>query len=117
MVIANTGTVIVHALGYSLTYFKHIDHGRANGLLLGAYLRFVCRKNSALAAKIFAAAGMTGVDEFCAALDALLGPRERLTAAEIEAYAEKAFHAPHLNLCAVRPEKADLVETLRASVG
>ena len=41
MVIANTGTTAVHALGYMLTYFKHIDHGRANGLLLAHYLKFI----------------------------------------------------------------------------
>ena len=33
---ANTGTTAVHAMGYSLTYYKNIDHGRANGLLRGA---------------------------------------------------------------------------------
>jgi len=38
--ITHTGTTIVHAMGYSLTYFKKLSHGHANALLLGAYLRF-----------------------------------------------------------------------------
>jgi len=38
--ITHTGTTIVHAMGYSLTYFKNITHGHANTLLIGEYLRF-----------------------------------------------------------------------------
>ncbi len=39
MVIAQTGTTIVHAMGYHLTYFKNIAHGMANGLLLTEYIK------------------------------------------------------------------------------
>jgi len=38
--ISHTGTTIVHAMGYSLTYFKNITHGHANSLLIGEYLRY-----------------------------------------------------------------------------
>lgn len=38
MVIAQTGTTIVHSMGYPLTYYKNIPHGMANGLLLGKYI-------------------------------------------------------------------------------
>ena len=41
MVIANTGTTAVHAMGYGLTYFKDVDHGRANGLLITSFLKFI----------------------------------------------------------------------------
>jgi alcohol dehydrogenase class IV len=40
MLIAHTGTSMVHAMGYSLTYYKEISHGRANGMLLANYLKF-----------------------------------------------------------------------------
>ncbi len=38
IVISQTGTTIVHSMGYALTYYKAIPHGMANGLLLGEYL-------------------------------------------------------------------------------
>jgi len=41
IVIAHTGTTALHSMGYSLTYFHEIDHGRANGLLMYEYLKFI----------------------------------------------------------------------------
>ena len=41
IVISQTGTTIVHSMGYQLTYFKDIPHGQANGYLLCEYLRRV----------------------------------------------------------------------------
>ncbi|RPJ81369.1 MAG: iron-containing alcohol dehydrogenase, partial [Deltaproteobacteria bacterium] len=43
--IAQTGTTVVHAMGYSLTFFNNIDHGKANGLLLCEYLNYVHTHN------------------------------------------------------------------------
>lgn len=40
MVIAQSGTSLPHGMGYALTYFHNIPHGRANGLLLKEYLGF-----------------------------------------------------------------------------
>ncbi|MDR2432964.1 MAG: iron-containing alcohol dehydrogenase [Treponema sp.] len=121
MVIANTGTIAVHAMGYLLTYFKKVDHGRANGLLLGAYLRLVQRKEQAAGTNrvgdILGALGMKSLDEFDAAIDGLLGEREKCAAAEIEQYAETAIHAAHIANSAIKPDKADLLETLTRSLG
>ena len=41
LVLAHTSTTVVHAMGYSLTYYKEIPHGRANGLCLGGYMELV----------------------------------------------------------------------------
>ncbi|MBN1623704.1 MAG: iron-containing alcohol dehydrogenase [Clostridia bacterium] len=38
--ITHTGTTLIHAMGYSLTYFKGLSHGRANTMLMGEYLGF-----------------------------------------------------------------------------
>jgi len=40
MVIAQTGTAIVHGLGYSLTFFHELPHGHANGVLMEEFLRY-----------------------------------------------------------------------------
>jgi alcohol dehydrogenase class IV len=121
MVIANTGTTVVHAMGYSLTYFRNVDHGRANALLLGAYLRFVQRKEKDAGTnrvgEILIALGMRSLDEFDAAIDDLLGVRETFTAAEIEQYAETAIHAKHIANGTVKSGKDDLLEVLTKSLG
>lgn len=36
--IAQTGTSLPHGMGYALTYFEHIVHGKANGILLKPYM-------------------------------------------------------------------------------
>jgi alcohol dehydrogenase class IV len=117
MVIANTGTTAVHALGYSLTYYKNVDHGRANGLLLARFLAFIERTKRGRIAEILARMRLKTVDEFACLLDGLLGERERLSATEIEHYAEKASRAANISNCVVRPEKRDLVEILHGSLG
>ena len=38
MTISQTGTTLMHAMGYPLTYFKGIPHGRANCVVMPAYL-------------------------------------------------------------------------------
>ncbi|MFO7636878.1 MAG: iron-containing alcohol dehydrogenase family protein [Clostridia bacterium] len=40
LAIAHTGTTFLHAMGYSLTYFKGMSHGNANALLTREYLRY-----------------------------------------------------------------------------
>lgn len=40
LAITLTGTNVIHAMGYSMTYFKNISHGRANTLFIGAFLRY-----------------------------------------------------------------------------
>jgi alcohol dehydrogenase class IV len=121
IVIANTGTTVVHAMGYSLTYFRNVEHGRANALLLGAYLEFVQRKEQAAGTnrvdQVLAALGMASLDEFNAVIDGLLGEKERLTAIEIEQYAEAAVHAKHIANGVIKPGKADLLDVLAKSLG
>ncbi len=90
MVIAQTGTIAVHALGYSLTYFKGIDHGRANGLVFSEYLEIVQEKNIELASKILIATGFDSVHQFKLFMDKLLGEKETLDFNEISTFAKKA---------------------------
>ena len=72
MVIAQTGTGLVHAMGYPLTYYKQMPHGRANGVLLAGYLTFMQPSCPALTERILKAAGLTMPEELGALVDALL---------------------------------------------
>jgi alcohol dehydrogenase class IV len=114
MVMANAGTTAVHALGYSLTYYKGIDHGRANGLLLPRFLAFVETGKKERVAEILACMNMRSVGEFAALMDALLGKRETLDEREALLYAEKASKTANTANCLIRPEKDDLLGILRA---
>jgi alcohol dehydrogenase class IV len=121
MVIANTGTTAVHAMGYLLTYNKNIDHGRANGLLFASFLKFIEEKEKNSGSRripaILSALGMQNVDEFGRNLDKLLGVREKLTSAELEQYAKTAIKAKNILNCVIRAEQADLLEIFIKSVG
>ncbi|MFA5032809.1 MAG: iron-containing alcohol dehydrogenase [bacterium] len=41
IVISKTGTIMLHAMGYPLTTFYNIPHGRANGILLPTMMEFL----------------------------------------------------------------------------
>lgn len=115
-VIANTGTTAVHALGYSLTYYHEIDHGRANGLLLGALLAFCGEKMPDKVNEILTAGGFADLNAFCGMLGAFLGKREALTEREMEKYAAKAFRAKNMANCAYKPSENDLYVLLKTSL-
>ena len=72
IVIAQTGTGLVHAMGYPLTYYRGIPHGRANGVLLAGYLDFMGRTCGDLTRRIFEALAVQGPDEAHALIDAVL---------------------------------------------
>ena len=103
IVIAQTGTTVVHAMGYSLTYFKDIDHGRANGLLLAEYLRLVGKENTMLLTKLMAALGLKSIDEFKLLLEDLLGEKECITKEEIEKFSSMALATRNIANSAVKP--------------
>lgn len=102
MVISHTGTTAVHAMGYSLTYFKDIDHGRANGLLLAEFIRIIQDGVEDRVDAILEAMSLKNVDELKAWLADLLGEKEAVTKEEIEKYVSIAINAKNLANCPVR---------------
>ncbi|HHV65097.1 MAG TPA: iron-containing alcohol dehydrogenase [Peptococcaceae bacterium] len=108
IVIAQTGTTIVHSMGYSLTYFKNIDHGRANALLLGEYLRLVNEVQPNLTARILNAMNLSGLEAFATLIDSLLGNREKLSPAEITQFSKIAVKAKNITNCIVQPNEEDI---------
>lgn len=115
MVIANTGTTAVHSMGYSLTYYKDIDHGRANGLLLAAFLAFVEKSLPDRVKTILSCMKQSSTAEFSKVLKDLLGERENITLDEINSYTAKAMKTKNITNCMVVPQREDLLETFKAS--
>ena len=117
MVIAHTGTTIVHGMGYSLTYFKDIPHGKANGLLMKEYLRFNYSHAREKTDKILQLLNISDIDDFGSIMGKLLKDRLDLKEDEMELYAVLAMkqRSTGFNIREVRKE--DLVEIYRDSAG
>jgi alcohol dehydrogenase class IV len=106
--IAQTGTTIVHAMGNLLTYFKGIDHGRANGLLLGPYLEFIDGGKPDAVREVLEALGWRSVAAFGAVLDSLLGERDEIAPAELEKFVGIAKNAKHVGYTARKAGDAEI---------
>lgn len=108
IVIAHTGTTAVHSMGYSLTYFKNIDHGRANALLLPSFLRFTAKSDSELVNKILLPMGIVTVDEFEALFLRLIGEHEQISTKELERFTTISAAAKNITNSKVVPVKEDI---------
>lgn len=115
MVIAQTGTTAVHSMGYSLTYFKNIDHGRANGLLIAEFLKFVQDKMSSDVDEILKALNMEDLDEFSAVIDGLLKEKEDISEDELKDFSQIAIKAKNIMNCSVVLNADDLLKIYRSS--
>lgn len=116
MVIAQTGTTIVHSMGYSLTYFKGADHGRANGLLLPAFLEFIAASDSKAINNILSLMKLKTVDEFRTIIDILLGEKEQVTSHDIAGYIKKVKQKSIEN-CIITPDDEDITNIYKKSFG
>lgn len=108
MVIAQTGTTAVHSMGYSLTYFKNIDHGRANALLLPGFLKFIAKNDQELVNQILLPMDMNSIEEFDALFTRLIGEREKITEKELEQFTQLAAKAKSITNSKVVPTKEDI---------
>ena len=89
--ISHTGTTLVHALGYSLTYYHDVPHGRANGVLMGEYLRFTEKHAPQRVKHVLDWLGLSDIDEFKDLINHLFGEVVTLDRGEMELYAGKAI--------------------------
>lgn len=87
IIIAQTGTSIPHGLGYSLTYYKNVPHGLANGCLYKEYLKVF--KNREKVNKIYELLGFE-VEELDELLESFCTVHIDITEEEIKAWS-KAF--------------------------
>lgn len=114
IVIAHTGTTALHALGYALTIHRDIDHGRANGLLMPAYLRFVTQAAPERVSEALSVMGYAGIDALEQTLHVLLGSKETLTPEEIRLFAQATASARNLPSTLRVPTASDLEDLYRA---
>ncbi|MBS7525995.1 iron-containing alcohol dehydrogenase [Fusibacter paucivorans] len=109
IVIAQTGTTVVHAMGYALTYSKGIDHGKANGLLMGSYLKLVSKQDSDLADKIVSVMGYDSIESMDKLILPMIGEGVHLSEDEIEHYTQKVLKTSNVLNCLVKPAKEDIM--------
>lgn len=116
VVIAQTSTTAVHLLGYPLTYFHHIDHGRANALLLGAYLEKVEQQYPKAVQEVLDALQCDDLAQLRTILDRLLGRKEMLTREEIIQFAETSLRSPKSQSGIISLTQEDLEDIYRQSL-
>lgn len=116
MVIAHTGTTAVHAMGYPLTYHRDIDHGRANGLLMYGYLRFL-EPASSKVRDVINALGLKDVDEFGKLIETLLGKKEEITDEEIELFTDTAMTSKNISNTSPSPAREEVKKIFQLSFG
>lgn len=114
--ISHTGTTLVHALGYPLTYFHGLPHGRANGVLMGEYLKFTRRYQPKRVANVLEWLGLPDVEAFSALMNRLFGPRPTPSEEEIRKYAAKALTTNNVANSQGDVTEEDLAEILRKSL-
>lgn len=116
IVISQTGTTAVHSLGYSLTYFRNIPHGRANGFLLGEYLLYIASVLPEKVNNILKALNFKNLHDFKEFLNKLLPSDEVFSEEEIEKFSSIAIKAQNIVNTPRQPSIDDLQQLLRASL-
>ena len=96
IVISQTGTTIVHSMGYSLTYFKDVPHGHANGFLLCEYLKHVDKDK---VQNCLDALGFESLAELKGYLEKILPRVYNFTEKELLEWAEIAILAKNVASC------------------
>jgi len=110
IVITHTGTTAVHSMGYSLTYFKNVDHGRANALLLPAFLRFIAIRDQNAVKKILIPMEMNSIEEMEELFKELIGKRESITVHDAEKFTSISMAAKNVTNSVIIPSKEDIYQ-------
>ncbi len=120
MAIAQTGTTIVHSMGYQLTYWRHIPHGMANGLLLGTFLEWCVERDAGAAEtidRIVKTLGMSRLDELSGALYALLPIDAHFSEKEFDLWTETAIQARNVKTAILPVTAEDEMQIYRRALG
>ncbi len=88
--IAQTSTSLPHLLGYFLTYEKHIPHGRANGMVMQAYLELFGEEHEKVQ-RVLSILGLKSIAEMGHLMHTLLDCTETFTEEDISYYTKRAM--------------------------
>ena len=116
IVISQTGTTIVHSMGYQLTYFKDIPHGMANGYLVYEYLK---RVNDVLPEKvdnIISALGLKDLSDFKEKIAKIMVRTVGFTSDELKSYVETSIKAKNVASCPFPVSKELELEIYKSSL-
>ena len=116
IVISHTGTCAVHSLGYSYTYFKGVDHGRANAILFPEFLRLVERVMPERAKNILKIFGCDSVDSLKAEFGTFLCPVPVLSDEDVELFTEIGLLAPSIKNSKASPDEYEIKRIYQASM-
>ncbi|MEG1254442.1 MAG: iron-containing alcohol dehydrogenase family protein [Clostridium sp.] len=86
MVISQSGTSIPHGMGYPLTYYHNVPHGKANGILLKEYLSVYNENNSNKVNRILTLLDFANINEFGEFVSELLGDKINISVKDLENY-------------------------------
>ena len=93
VVIAQTSTSLPHGLGYFLTYEKGIPHGRANGMLMQAYMELFGKEDENVK-NVLHALGLESTEEMGQLMKELLDITEAFTEEDVLYYAKRMMETP-----------------------
>lgn len=117
MAIAHTGTTVVHALGYPLTFFHGIPHGKVNGLLLAEYLRYNQQHAKSRVARVLKLLNLKDIGEFKELMQQLLPCELKLAPEQINEYGIAASRTKNANHSLGEVSSEICIEILSKSLG
>lgn len=113
MVISQTGTTIIHSMGYPLTYYKDIPHGMANGLLLAEYLRRTEKVLPEKTAQVLKALDFADIEALATYLREILPCDVSFTEDELYAWTETTINAKNVPVCPFAVSREDEMEIFK----
>ncbi|MCX7708754.1 MAG: iron-containing alcohol dehydrogenase family protein [Clostridia bacterium] len=116
MVISHTGTTIVHGMGYSLTYFKDIPHGRANGLLMKEYFNYNYEAAREKIDKVLGLMKVESIERFGEIMNGLLRGNYKFMEEELVQYASLAMKQRSASFNIKTVTEADLLGIMKRSL-
>lgn len=117
--IAQTGTTLVHALGYSLTYYDGLPHGRANAVCMEAYLNYtkgVAPEKVDTVLELLELPSVAAFGELMGELFADYRGQLQLNAERISHYVDKALLTGNIKNSLGDPAGPELTQILQTSI-